>query len=250
MSLGPIPIKNFNLEKEAAFLEEKVAQGWKLTKVGRVFYHFETCSPAKKSCQINLVDQKVGFERSKVELVEKAVGYQKMKKVYRFAQEDLPEVLDSELRLAYYDHYRLVFSRLASFAIFPILLAFALLTASVSIPSIVLYLALVLSLLFVPLIRLSLVCEKAVCEMTHEQGRLTGFEANYIIDFKNISPETMTDLVTEMKKLGMVKQTSERILRIQSALSKEELTQFLLEHTTIESENFSLMHIGEMYVLV
>lgn len=64
------------------------------------------------------------------------------------------------------------------------------------------------------------------------------------------SDKKIVAIETKLKKLGKVKRTGSSTLRIQSALSKDELKKEIRHQLNIELEDFDMIHVGDLYVLV
>lgn len=248
-----IPIKNLIFENGKAFLEAKYKEGLKLKRKGNLFYTFEETLPRDVIYEIDLVDKQAYiYQLEGWDLVaEKKILYQRSSKSYYISSTHNARLLvDDDLRLGYYEYYQQFFLALSSCTIFPFLLTFFLLMGSVAVTSIISHISLFLLIPFIYFIRSNMACEHSICEMSKKRGILTGFEANYILTFKNLTTNQKENMTKNLSTFGYVKKVSENIFRLQSPLKKEELFEEIVTLVQINKHNVNLMNIGELYMLV
>lgn len=248
-----IPIKNFSLESEKCFIEKKYAQGFELKKRGLFFYYFDTTIPRQITCEIELMDKK--FCDSQMDdwsvAAIKKTRYKKLYKAYyisdntnaRFSKE-------SALELNYYEYYQQFFMILSICTMVPFLLSWCFLISNVRVPNMIIFLSVILIIPFVYLIRSVNVCEKKVCEMSASQGKLTGFEAHYILTFKNVMVPQNDDLINVLSDFGSIKKINDFNFKIQSPLKKEDLYKEISGMLEIEESNMEIMHVGDLSVMM
>lgn len=247
-----IPFKNVILENEEDYIQNMYASGFSLIRKGWLFYDFEKTTPKSITCKIDLIDeQSCSLDLNGWEiLLSKKIKYKALTKVYYVSEKGNRLLTDSELKFNYYKYYQQHYLTLSSITIFSALLIFVLLTAGIKIPSILIYLALCLILPFIMFIRKYSACDRAVSEITHKKGQLTGFEANYILTFKDLKRKELENIEESLSTFGYVRRISDTTFRMQSPLEKEELFQEIIAQMNITSNNLTLMNIGDLYVMV
>lgn len=248
-----IPFKNIVIENEASYLEKKYKEGLKLVKIGKLFYKFEEVDPQAVTIGIDLDGKRIN--RLLIDdwsvISSHKTSYKKMNKVYYVSSNPNSRFLrDDSYQLAYYQHYQAKFMTLAGLSIFPLLLIFVLMTASIAIPSIILYFSLALVVPFYYFIRCNSVCEKAVCEASLDRGILTGFEAKYLITFRNLKNSQKRVLKKNLSHFGYAREIDENSYQLQSPLKKEELLDEIAGMMEIAKEDITLMNIGDLYTMV
>lgn len=86
--------------------------------------------------------------------------------------------------------------------------------------------------------------------MSMEQGKLTGFEAHFLITFENSTLDKFDNIMMELSNFGKIKRIDSNNFKIQSPLDKEELSKEISCLLNIDDTNFKIMHVGDLNVMI
>lgn len=248
-----IPFKNLILQRELNYLEEQAEQGWQLVNKGPFCYRFKKIPPQKLSYGIDLLPQELAGSTLDgwAVVLDQKVRFKKMHKIYYLAHNPNIRLLQDEtILLDYYSYYGSRFLTLANCSILPLLMSWVLATAAIKLPMFVYIAACLLAIPFYYFIRSYSACESAEQEIRTDRGLLSGFEPNYILGFKNLTPQQQPAISSTLKQLGQVQKIDERYYRLKSPLNKAELFEEIVALTHIDRQNLTLVNLGDFYVMI
>lgn len=131
----------------------------------------------------------------------------------------------------------------------PFPLTFVLLAANIQIPMLIFFLTIPAVAFAIYKLIQSDYCSKKIAQIDYLNGRLTGFEAEYILTLKNLAPSDLQAAKEKMTVFGYVRKVNDELYRIKSPLKKEELYEGVLAALNINQAQCNLFNIGELYVM-
>lgn len=257
MAIRLVPLKNSVIDNEEKYLTDKMKKNLVLEKKGLFFYHFSRKANHNfKSYKILLTDkiecetQSLNEKKAKVKVVSKKMKFTKYAINYYLCEtNEFRWLRDEEMERNY---YQTLSNRLSFYGIvfgLPFPLIFVLLATNIYIPELIFFLTIPALAFGISKLIQSDYCSKEIAQIDYLDGHLTGFEAEYILTLKNLTPNDLQAAKDKITEFGYVRKVNDEMYRIKSPLKKEELYEEVLETLNINQTQCNLFNIGELYVM-
>lgn len=253
MKIKLIPTKNILLNEEKKYLNKFLEKGLVLNKKGFLFYRF-TQKPIESlnnvTNNILLTNEEENLSNLDMDiLTEKKFKTLNKKVNYALTSKEFRWLTEKNDLLKWYQNRQGHYLNMANlFGVLGFLILILLMT-KILISTAIFWLALLLILIAISNLRKSDACLSGITDISYELGRLTGFEAEYILNFSNSSSEDVKKIEDGISSLGNLRKVSKDTFKIKTPMTKEELIEFIVELGELKSTEFSVTHIGELYVM-
>ncbi len=250
MKISWIPKKNSLLDEEKIYLNTMLSKGKVLRKKGNLFYYFDkTEKEFNKDSSINvlLVDCNEEVKKYQV-LYEKKYKSLNKKLSYVLSDRNSRWLIEEKYLLKWYqDRQGSTLNYANLFGVVGLLIPI-LRILPIVIPNFMIW----FSPIFISLAILNLVKSdvyfKGSSKIIYELGKLTGFESEYILGFPKTDVRKINGIEQEIKSLGYLKKVSKDTFKLKTPMEREELIETISEISGLPSKDFSVTHIGELYL--